>query len=813
MGRQQIAGIPTAISELFKNAHDAYADNVEVDYIRKKKLFILRDDGLGMTADDFEKRWLVLGTESKYDNRSMSPPPLDPSKPIRPIMGEKGIGRLAISAIGRQVLILSRAKRDDELKELVAVLINWGIFEIPGLDLDDVSFPLRQFPIGILPNIDDIESMKNELIDSIGLLKGKGLLTPNETDGIVNDISEFTIDLNKSDATLPGNLSIKNNSGTHFYISPVAETLNLDIDRNPTEKDKASKIEKLLIGFTDTMTPGVDDPYINVEFREFKSDDGSYDDVLDKESFFTKKDFQQADHRFSGAFDEYGNFSGKISIYNEYTIDHTIPWTGNNSKETACGPFTVDICVLQGALKDSIVDPITYSAIRTKTDRFGGLYIYKDGIRILPYGDTDYDFVDMEKNRTKSASYYFFSFRRIFGSIHISKKANPNLIEKAGREGFIENKAYRQVREILMNFFLQLAADFFRENSPGVYTEYWANKKAERGRFYKAKEQREKKAKGRKQKFLQDLNDFFHKTQTGVYDKIIDDLLIQTERQFASVSSIEDTDDAVQAMIDYETSARKEINRIRNETKIPAPRGFSISKDDRIDWEAYLDRQASLDGQIFSKAEKRLGDLVDKHRTELNLDISKKKRIESALDVISKEAKTLTGRKRTEAREISEKLSRNVRQVTQELMENLEKKIREVQVGISALKTENSSDSDIYEQLKQFELPIIQEKDYANTILENIIEQLVSIYWEKDDTGKIVTNKQIEASMEEEIGDLKEKLVSENKLIQLGLAVNIVHHEFSSAVKSLRIALRDLKRWAEIDEKLINQYISKWTYL
>ena len=34
LGRQQIAGIPNAISELFKNAHDAYADRVEVDYFR-----------------------------------------------------------------------------------------------------------------------------------------------------------------------------------------------------------------------------------------------------------------------------------------------------------------------------------------------------------------------------------------------------------------------------------------------------------------------------------------------------------------------------------------------------------------------------------------------------------------------------------------------------------------------------------------------------------------------------------------------------------------------------------------------------------
>jgi hypothetical protein len=32
LGRQQIAGIPTAIHELFKNAHDAYAHKVDVDF-------------------------------------------------------------------------------------------------------------------------------------------------------------------------------------------------------------------------------------------------------------------------------------------------------------------------------------------------------------------------------------------------------------------------------------------------------------------------------------------------------------------------------------------------------------------------------------------------------------------------------------------------------------------------------------------------------------------------------------------------------------------------------------------------------------
>ena len=48
LGRQQIAGIPTALSELFKNAYDAYARQCRVDYLPERRLLLLRDDGVGM---------------------------------------------------------------------------------------------------------------------------------------------------------------------------------------------------------------------------------------------------------------------------------------------------------------------------------------------------------------------------------------------------------------------------------------------------------------------------------------------------------------------------------------------------------------------------------------------------------------------------------------------------------------------------------------------------------------------------------------------------------------------------------------------
>ena len=56
LGRQQIAGIPTAINELIKNSYDAYADHFDASLIRRKNLLVLRDDGMGMTRDEFENR-------------------------------------------------------------------------------------------------------------------------------------------------------------------------------------------------------------------------------------------------------------------------------------------------------------------------------------------------------------------------------------------------------------------------------------------------------------------------------------------------------------------------------------------------------------------------------------------------------------------------------------------------------------------------------------------------------------------------------------------------------------------------------------
>ena len=76
LGKGQIADLPTAISELWKNGYDAYAGNLSCNlYLPGYKdnttpLFTLTDDGFGMSANDIMNKWIVLGTCLLYTSPS-----------------------------------------------------------------------------------------------------------------------------------------------------------------------------------------------------------------------------------------------------------------------------------------------------------------------------------------------------------------------------------------------------------------------------------------------------------------------------------------------------------------------------------------------------------------------------------------------------------------------------------------------------------------------------------------------------------------------------------------------------------------------
>jgi signal transduction histidine kinase len=802
LGRQQIAGIPTAINELLKNAHDAYADKVDIDYFRLESLLVLRDDGIGMTKPDFESRWLTLGTESKVDHKKSNPPPVDESKQLRVSMGEKGIGRLAIASIGKQVLIVTKAKGSPEI---TAALINWQIFELPGLNLEDITVPVKTFYS--LPTQEDIDSMKNELITSLDQLLNQDDITNEEYELIFSTISAFKY----SPSDLNDRLITRNEfnelelGGTQFYVSPVEDTLKVDLDGSSTSGE-ATKIEKMLMGFHNTMTPDHPDPILDIVFRDYRSDDGTYTNVIDKEHFFTEEDFELADHHFKGNFDEFGQFHGEIRIYRDKTFDHIVNWRSNNFNKTSCGPFEINLAYIQGDKKHTLVDVENYSRIKAKSNKFGGLYVYKDNIRILPYGDSDYDYLEVEKRRSKHAGDAFFSYRRMFGIINLSQKQNFKLKEKAGREGFIEDAAYRHLRDILKNFFTQLAADFFRTDKDGeplgIKTEAWVQKRNELISSHQALEKRNKQAKVRKKIFESALNKFFSDYQSGLIEQEINGVFIAAEQAFNIVYSEKDHDIASQMILDMESKTRQQLVDYRKSILISSPRGFLVRGELKADYEAYLSEMEQLDGSLFSTTFNKLALLVDNTIKDLAISVSKRKRLEEAVESISIEAKRINVEKKKNATESVNEINKRVKDLTTELMIDLDDQIRVVKDKFKNIPIENESDIDLVSKRNELANEITVISDRNTNILDTIIRQLEGIYWEKDEQNNFISNEQITDALGEELEELREKIHTDVELSQLGLAVSVIHHEFNSTVRSVRSSLKDLKAWSDVNEKL-----------
>ena len=799
LGRQQIAGMPTAISELFKNAHDAYADRVEIDYYRSDGLFVLRDDGVGMSYDDFVSRWLTIGTEYKLNPTCI--PLGDPNKEPRPMLGEKGIGRLAIATIGPQLLVLTRPKIDNGVSDLTAAFLNWGIFEWPGIDLDEIEVPSRSFSQGTLPSAQDVAEMVEEFRENtarVGIRVGSRLL-----DRLDVELNNFNVDPQAINSYLGAPSLCANGHGTHFIIKPTSTLLVEDIDGDPTASKaaalkKATPLKKALLGFSNSMTPG-SHSVIYTAFRDHKTDEVA-EDLIGEDAFFTPEEFQNADHRIRGTFDEFGQFMGEISIYGETTTDHVIPWGGGRGARTNCGQFSIDFAAFEGESKYSTIPNEEHARLAYKTEQIGGLYIYRNGIRILPYGDTEFDWLDIEFRRTKSAYYYYFSHRKMFGAVEIDATRNRDLREKAGREGFQENKAYRQFRSILQNFFLQIAADFFR--SDGVHAETFDTRKDELSEEDKARKRRERQVSERKRVFQEHLNEFFDKIANNVPQEEAMALTDSVAEKLRSACGIKDSRIAARKVLDLERRVHADIRELEAKYRVSRPR-IGLSKAVLRDWNVYNSEFASLQEQVFRPTRGLIDDLIGEEAKKAELALDRRERTEEALETIGKEARKTTDASGRAVRTEADNVASAARDVAGQSLKAVEMEMREVLSEFQRVDVTEMPEEVFVETRDELENRIQKIAEEQSVLLRSILEQLQSI----DVTGDSSIADQLMA-IEQRNLLLEEEAEADAQLAQLGMAIEIINHEFSGTIRSVRNGLRKLRAWADANEGLAKLYES-----
>ncbi len=135
LGRNLYRSFATVLGEAISNAWDADAENVWIYLDKDNNNFFIKDDGLGMSPEDFQGKFLKIG----YSKRKAG---VNISQKDRPYIGRKGIGKLALLSCARQISVVSKIKGGD---------YTGGI--IDNSDLDDAikeDLTPNEYPLGKL---------------------------------------------------------------------------------------------------------------------------------------------------------------------------------------------------------------------------------------------------------------------------------------------------------------------------------------------------------------------------------------------------------------------------------------------------------------------------------------------------------------------------------------------------------------------------------------------------------------------------------------------------------------------------------------
>jgi signal transduction histidine kinase len=87
---------------------------------------------------------------------------------------------------------------------------------------------------------------------------------------------------------------------------------------------------------------------------------------------------------------------------------------------------------------------------RALAEQFGGLRLYRDGLRILPYGEPENDWLSLDAiYRRRGQVLAPIGNSNFFGEVLVSREANFLLVDTASREGVVENDAFLELQGVL----------------------------------------------------------------------------------------------------------------------------------------------------------------------------------------------------------------------------------------------------------------------------------------------------------------------------------------------------------------------------
>lgn len=130
------------------------------------------------------------------------------------------------------------------------------------------------------------------------------------------------------------------------------------------------------------------------------------------------------------------------------------------------GPFDFDFRVwdLDNEAVNELAKETSTSRkfIKDALKEIAGISIYRDGFRVLPYGDPKFDWARLDLRRVNNPTLRI-SNNQIIGFISIELDKNPEFKDQSNREGLVESDAFSQLKEFIKRLLNELEVKRYEE--------------------------------------------------------------------------------------------------------------------------------------------------------------------------------------------------------------------------------------------------------------------------------------------------------------------------------------------------------------
>ncbi len=171
------------------------------------------------------------------------------------------------------------------------------------------------------------------------------------------------------------------------------------------------------------------------------------------------------DYRISGTIPADGK--GVLTYENQKIKNGVIESISFNLGPTECGSLIIDVRVydreadaidqlIQRGLKDDASDQyVTRLQARQLLNSVNGIGVYRNGFRIRPLGDADFDWLKLNEQRVQNPSMKIGN-NQVAGYVHVESEEISGLEEKSARDGLKNNYAYKQLVKITCDVINEL---------------------------------------------------------------------------------------------------------------------------------------------------------------------------------------------------------------------------------------------------------------------------------------------------------------------------------------------------------------------